>query len=244
LLVKFLITVSKMNWFKVFLSSGCAFVISIVVALLIETLGGAIGSIIGTVPSTIIPSAYVMLTQADRTISERTDSLLGCVIGSFGTCVLFMPIWKVLPPKLPKKWPNGGRVFSTLGVSLVVWFVGAFLLVYLHNVLSKVGVSMYSFAICLALITSIFGAFLCWTLPPTPAGKNKVKWYIHLCRGLAAATAIFISGILSQTGAASIAGVVTNFPAIFATTMVSVSLAQGADVSTGAIGPLILGGIS
>ena len=63
-------------------------------------------------------------------------------------------------------------------------------------------------------------------------------------RGLAAAIAIFVSGILSQTGLGIIAGAMVTFPAIFLTTMVSVSLAQGADVSTGAIGPMLFGGMS
>lgn len=38
------------------------------------------------------------------------------------------------------------------------------------------------------------------------------------------------------------AGAFSGFPAIFSTTMVSVSLAQGASVSTGAVGPMIIGG--
>ena len=35
-------------------------------------------------------------------------------------------------------------------------------------------------------ICVIVGVFLCWSLPPTPKGKNHVKWYIHIIRGLAA----------------------------------------------------------
>lgn len=55
---------------------------------------------------------------------------------------------------------------------------------------------------------------------------------------------MFISGVLSQTDAGAVAGTLTTFPAVFLTTMVSVSLAQGADVVTGAIGPLMIGGMS
>ena len=52
-----------MNYVKIFISAGVAFVMSILVALLIETFGGAIGSVIGTAPFTIMPAAFVILTE-------------------------------------------------------------------------------------------------------------------------------------------------------------------------------------
>ena len=103
---------------------------------------------------------------------------------------------------------------------------------------------MFVFCFALLLFTVCCGVALCWRLPPTPAGKNKVKWYVHLARGFVASLAIFASGVLSQSGSGVAAGAVSTFPAMFITTMVSVSLAQGTDVSTGAIGPLLLGGIT
>lgn len=233
-----------MNFGKIFLSSGCAFAMAILVALLIETFGGAVGSILGTVPSTIIPSAYVILTELTNTEEDRTNTMLACIFGMFATDVLFMPTWKVIPKRLPKKWSNGMKIFVTLVISIMFWFIGAFLVTMLQEYLTGLGVSMWAFGIGVIVVTAIIGAWLCWSLPPTPAGKNKVKWYTHLTRGFAASICIFISGVLSQSGAGKIAGIMTTFPAIFATTMVSVSLAQGADVSTGAIGPLIMGGMS
>ena len=66
----------RMNWFKIFLTSGLAFFIAIGVALLIEKLGGALGSIIGSVPSTHIPSIYLILTDTARLLSKKAIMLL------------------------------------------------------------------------------------------------------------------------------------------------------------------------
>lgn len=217
---------------------------AIAVAFLIEKYGGAVGSVIGTVPSTIIPAIFTILSDETKSVSDRADSALACVFGVFATNVCFMPIWKVLPPKLPKKWSNGLSVLVSSVVSLIVWFIAAIAVILLQGVLEKVGMSMLVYSLLLVILTCLIGGFLCWDLPPTPAGKNVVKWYIHLARGIVAAAAIFVSGILSQTDAGIAAGAASTFPAIFLTTMVSVSLAQGADVSTGAIGPMILGGAS
>ena len=128
-------------------------------------------------------------------------------------------------------------------ISLFIWFIAALGMTLLQSFASKHGVSMWVFGITIMLITALCGFILCWTLPPTPAGKNKVKWYVNLIRGCGTFVVMFISGVLSQTDAGVIAGAMTTFPAIFLTAMVSVSLAQGADVSTGAIGPLMMGGM-
>lgn len=217
---------------------------AILVAVLIETYGGAVGSVIGTVPSTIMPAVFLILSDSTQDLSTRRDSALASIIGVFATNVCFMPIWKIVPPKLPKKWSNGLSVLVTSVVSLLVWFVAAILLTLLQQAVSHWGISMYIFGLIVVVVTVAIGACLCWRLPPTPAGKNKVKWYVNAIRGIVAAVAIFVSGLLSQSGAGIAAGAASTFPAIFLTTMVSVSLAQGADVSTGAIGPLLLGGVS
>ena len=233
-----------MNFVKIFISSGVAFFMAILEALLIETFGGAIGSVIGTLPSTIIPAAYILLTEESKSVEERTESMIACLFGMLATDILFMPCWKVIPPKLPKKWSNGMKVLVTSLISLFVWFIGAVLMILLEMGAAKVGMSIWVFGLLIMLVCGSCGVYLCWTLPPTPAGKNKVKLHVHMMRGLAAAIAIFVSGVLSQTDMGIIAGAMVTFPAIFLTTMVSVSLAQGADVSTGAIGPMLFGGMS
>ena len=233
-----------MNLLKAFFSACCAFFMAILVALMIEKLGGGIGSIIGTVPTIIIPSTYVILTQTTETLETRVESSLTSIIGMFSTDLLFMPTWKIIPPRLPKKWKNSTKVWVTLAFAVVFWFIGSICMVLIRQGIESLGVNIWVFSLALLLLTEACGIFLCWSLPPTPPGSNKVKWYIHMCRGIAACIAIFISGVLSQIpGLGVAAGAMTSFPGIFGTTMVSVSLAQGADVSTGAIGPLLLGGM-
>ena len=233
-----------MDFGKVFFSSGCAFLMAIFVALMIEKFGGAVGSIIGTIPSTIIPSVYMIITQTSLSVEDRTNSVLACIYGMFATDVLFMPTWKLVPQRLPKKWSNGMKILATTIVGVCLWFVGALTTNLLQEFASSIGISMWVFGISIIVLTGLFGGWLCWSLPPTPAGKNKVKITTHLTRGIAACVFVSISGIFSQIGAGKLAGLMSTFPAIFATTMISVSLAQGAEVSTGAIGPLIMGGMS
>ena len=62
-----------------FLSAGIAFVMSIAVALLIETFGGAVGSAIGTIPSTILPASYLVMVNTDLSEEMRLESLLGSI---------------------------------------------------------------------------------------------------------------------------------------------------------------------
>lgn len=233
-----------MNFVKIFVSSGVAFVMAIAFAYLIETFGGATGGIIASFPTTIVPAVYIILEDSTQPLQTRFDSTMASIIGMFCTNILFMPTWKYLPPYFPKQWSNGISVTVMTLVSLVIWFVSVVAVTLFQQWLSSFGVTMFAFCFALLLFTVCCGVALCWRLPPTPAGKNKVKWYVHLARGFVASLAIFASGVLSQSGSGVAAGAVSTFPAMFITTMVSVSLAQGADVSTGAIGPLLLGGIT
>ena len=233
-----------MNFVKIFVSSGVAFVMAIAFAYLIETFGGATGGIIASFPTTIIPAVYIILEDSTQPLQTRFDSTMASIIGMFCTNILFMPTWKYLPPYFPKQWSNGISVTVMTLVSLVIWFVSVVVVTLFQQWLSSFGVTMFVFCFALLLFTVCCGVALCWRLPPTPAGKNKVKWYVHLARGFVASLAIFASGVMSQSGSGVAAGAVSTFPAMFITTMVSVSLAQGADVSTGAIGPLLLGGIT
>ena len=101
---------------------------------------------------------------------------------------------------------------------------------------------IWTFSIIIMLICVVVGFMLCWSLAPTPKGHHKVEWYTHLLRGLTAALCICVTSWLSSSGLGLFAGAFSGFPAIFSTSIVSVSLAQGASVSTGAVGPMIIGG--
>ena len=70
-----------MNWTKAVLSGTVGFVIAIVVAIAIERCGGAIGGIIVSVPTTIVPTSYVLLTESGKTKLEHAESLFAAPIG-------------------------------------------------------------------------------------------------------------------------------------------------------------------
>ena len=61
---------------------------------------------------------------------------------------------------------------------------------------------------------------------------------------MCACVAVMIAVLISRSGAATLAGVASVFPAIFWTTMVSLWLTQGSAVPTGAVGPMMLGSCS
>ena len=83
-----------MNYVKIFVSSGVAFVMAIAFAYLIETFGGATGGIIASFPTTIIPAVYIILEDSTQPLQTRFDSTMASIIGMFCTNILFMPTWK------------------------------------------------------------------------------------------------------------------------------------------------------
>ncbi len=94
------------------------------------------------------------------------------------------------------------------------------------------------------LLLLCLGLWMTWKPRPAPKGTNSVTKFVLAMRGLAAASAIGVAVYLSSLGYPIIAGLAAVFPAIFLTTMVALWIAQGADVPTGAAGPMMLGGSS
>ena len=70
-----------MFWTKTIVSGSVGFLIAIVVAICIEKCGGAIGGIISSVPTTIVPTSYVILTQTGVTKQQQAESLFAAPIG-------------------------------------------------------------------------------------------------------------------------------------------------------------------
>lgn len=70
-----------MNWTKAIVSGGVGFVIAIVVAICIERCGGAIGGIIVSIPSTVVPTSFIFLTEGGKTRAEQAASLFATPIG-------------------------------------------------------------------------------------------------------------------------------------------------------------------
>ena len=78
-----------MDWFKTGLTSCVGFVIAVVVAICIEHCGGAVGGIIASVPTTIVPTSYIFLSDEGVSKEVHAQSLFSSPIGRFHNSVLF-----------------------------------------------------------------------------------------------------------------------------------------------------------
>jgi hypothetical protein len=76
-----------------------------------------------------------------------------------------------------------------------------------------------------------------------PRGPSKVPLATLIARGLGAGLAIFVAVLLSKTDS-FFAGLASAFPAIFLTAMVSTALSGGENLTAGAVGPMMLGGLA
>lgn len=219
----------------VILSAIFAGFVAVLVTVAIEKWGGIVGGVLGTLPTTIVPAAMGMYVEAGA------DDL--------GTSMSLIPFWMLLNALFVASWVVYPRLKRSVTlvemtlVSLIFWAVLALLmtlsLTQVLNYLSELVVGIAGF-VCLVCL----GLWMTWIPINAPKGKNKVTKQVLLVRGLAAGTAIGIAVHLASLGLPIIAGLASVFPAIFLTTMVALWMAQGADVPTGAAGPMMLGGSS
>lgn len=211
------------------------------VTLAIERLGGQLGGVIGSSPTTVV---VVSLSFATRMTGMDLKAAMFAVAPAMLNNAAFLGTWLFLPRKLPASWSTGRKVAALVGASLVVWFLGALTIVSLNRNKDERNIDnivLWGY-VCMALQAAI-GLAACFTPLPAPKGTNKVGIATLVARGAAAAAAVFASVLVSAVDDFA-AGVASCFPAIFMTSMVSLWLAQGSGVPSGAIGPLILGSVS
>ena len=219
----------------IILSALFAGVVAVLVTLAIEKWGGIVGGVLGTLPTTIVPAAIGMYLEAG---SE-----------DLATSMSLIPFWMLLNALFVASWVVYPRInpLATLEkmivVSLGFWsFLAILMTISLSeslNYFSELSVGIAGF-VCLVSL----GLWMTWIPIKAPKGKNSVTKQVLLMRGLAAATAIGIAVQFASMGLPIVAGLASVFPAIFLTTMVALWIAQGADVPTGAAGPMMLGGSS
>jgi len=197
-----------------------------------------LGGIIGTLPSTIVPAAIGIYLSSKGAAFD--DAMNVVPLGMFVN-VFFLWVWQVLPERLSQTEKTKRIVLTTL-VSLVVWSIGAFLLVSLLKVCTSEQRRLMAWG-ALVLMGSI-GLFATYRVRPSPKGTRKVSMTQWIMRGLFAAVAIGLSVAIAKSGMAIAAGMASVFPALFLTTMVSLSFAQDAEVSAGAVGSMMLGATS
>ena len=226
---------------SIVLSSLMAGIVAILATVFIERRGGAIGGII-TLPTTIVPASIGIWIGVNGEIVSFTAAMSMVPIGMLLN-VLFLGSWRILPRYLENKFPEKYLVIAVAISSVIFWLINA---VLSTNIVEEI--SNFINPIFIGFIAMIFGFILGYFAVSkggkAPSGSNSVSLFSIMMRGIAAGGAIGLSVWIAGLGLPFISGVVSVFPAIFLTTMVSLWLAQGRAVPVGATGPMMLGSSS
>jgi hypothetical protein len=152
----------------------------------------------------------------------------------------FLFLWRVLPRRLKLEHPLGRIVVLSVS-SLALWLLAALVVTRGARLALDAGLNANLLAVGGIVAMVGWGAAACAKNPPAPRGTRSVALAVHLSRGVLAATAIAVAVWLASSGGPLAAGVASIFPAIFLTTMVALTMAQGSEVQAGAVGPMMLG---
>ena len=221
---------------QILIAAVLAGLVAIAVTVAIEKFGGLIGGILGTIPTTIVPAAaFIWLAEPTDVAFE---SAMGMVPVGMLLNAIFLWLWRAVPPKIPN-WNFGKRLTTITGINLSVWFTGAAISVTLFSEQASMSVGLGAL-----LIGLVLGLWITLEHRAAPRGQNRVGPFTLAMRGVAAATAIGVAVWLSQLGSPLLAGMASVFPAIFLTSMVALWIAQGEEVPSGAVGPMMLGAMS
>ncbi len=216
-----------------------AALVAILGTLAVERFGGRVGGILHTVPTTIVP-ASVGMWYAKHDAGAFGAAMAAVPLGMLVDAA-FLWVWRAVPRRLPA-WSLGLRLVTMIVLSLSVWFLGAFVLV---KVLAADGGSDPRRLGAAGLaVTAGIGIGSCIYAHPSPKGSRRPAAWMIASRGVLAATAIGFCVWIAHHGQPVASGLASAFPAMFLTTMVSLWIAQGEAVPTGAVGPMILGSTS
>jgi hypothetical protein len=132
-----------------------------------------------------------------------------------------------------------------VGISLGIWFSTAltYLVIIRYGFNSNYTAIQVVAALAMACQLTFGFVAVFKQKRSAPKGKNKVGLGTLLSRGLLAAVAVFLAVLISKINGLA-AGLATSFPAIFTTTMISLWISQGENVTSGAVGPMMLGSFS
>ena len=225
----------------IILSSLMAAIVAILATVFIERSGGAIGGII-PLPTTIVPASIGIWIGVNADLVSFAAAMSMVPIGMLLN-VLFLGSWRVLPKFLERIFSDTYLVYAVAVCSVLFWLVSAGIstvsVEYFSNFLGSINIG-----ICAVIIAFVLGYFAVSKGGDAPPGSNSVSLISIILRGVAAGGAIGLSVWIAGLGLPFISGVVSVFPAIFLTTMVSLWIAQGRSVPVGATGPMMLGSTS
>ena len=215
--------------------------VAILATLAVERLGGRAGGILSSIPTTIVPAAIGLWDGgADPERFRRSMAFVpvGIVLNAG-----YLLLWRVVPARVGML-THRNLLAWTVAISLGAWFAAAFLVSVVHEWLAPsveaslwVGGAAAAAGLALAVAAN--------RVPhPAPAGRRRVGPLVLAARGVAAGIAIGVAVSLARSGLPIASSMARVFPAIFTTIMVATWLAQGAQVPTGAVGPMMLGTLS
>ncbi|PRP83866.1 hypothetical protein PROFUN_08897 [Planoprotostelium fungivorum] len=221
------------------ISSALAAIFS---AVVVERLGGTIGGVLATIPTTIIPASLTIYYQT-KNMETFTDAMFTVASGMLlNTAYLYY--WKIVPNWIPSSLSSKKRLSIVAPTSLLFWTATALLYVLSTRWLQSHGIDIKWIGSTSLAITIIFGLIVVTLQPaPAPSGKKKTHWVLLIARGVTAATAVMCASLLATVSGLA-AGMASVFPAIYSTTMITVWFVQGESVTNGAVGPMMLGGVS
>jgi len=229
---------------SVFLAALFAGLAAVLITSAIEKWGGIVGGFLGSVPSTIIPASLGIAAKSSspELFAAAMDiTPVGMLLNAF-----FLFAWRFLPPYLRIK---DGRVklLCMILTTLGLWSLLAIISVISIAKMRSVGIEGVWVGLAASITMIAIGIGACIRNPPAPKGKHRVSGPTLAARGLLAASAIGLCVLISSgesTESSLLAGMVSVFPAIFLTTMVSLWWSQGEAVPSGAVGPMMLGSTS
>lgn len=227
----------------VLLSALGAGLVAIAVTLVVERFGGRLGGILGTLPTTIVPATFGV--WGARAASGGYDDAMGSVVVGMVCDGAFLFSWRAIPPRLVG-WSRGAQAAATTAVGLGSWgLLAAAWSAMLHGDGALLdGISGLTIGVCALAVQVGLGLAVTWNGLPAPRARQPVTLAQIALRGGLAATAIGLATWIATVGSPVLAGMVSVFPAIFMTTMVSLFLAHGDALPAGAVGPMMLGSAS
>ena len=231
---------SSLELSTILLPALFAGLVAILATVIIERGGGALGGII-TLPTTIVP-ASIGIWGGVSGIGPFTNAMAMVPIGMLLN-VVFLGLWRILPKLMETKIKGSNLVLAVSIFSILIWSLFAGLSTFMVEKISD-DITPSLIGLMATFLAVIIGLIAVKTNPPSPPGINKVGITTLLARGVAAGSAIAASVWIAGIGLPFVSGMVSVFPAIFLTTMVSLWISQGAEVPVGATGPMMLGSAS
>lgn len=223
------------NWALTVVSGVLSCFVAILSTVGVEKLGGKLGGALATTPTTIIMFAIsLVLNGSDQ---AGLEAALFAVPPTMALTSFYLLVWRELP-SLPfiAKYEKTKPILAITMVSLLamsMWLTGATALYYLLPAAAENGLPVQATGLMGAVAGFAIGlSGLVFRNRPAPGGKLPVTWLAYASRGLLAGAAISISIILS-TFSSTLSGIVSVFPAMATTAMISLWWSQELIVSQG-----------